>query len=192
MEIEIATQLITAGATLAGVVLTLLSTAILERRRAHDARALEAERMKLEHAKWLRDERQRAYAALSIAGEEVQQFFRSGLPLLIESDNPQWRDEAEACWHELRSQLRKAYNQVALFGASGVRSVGLSIWRTARNGGNDFFDSLRAVSVTSVDKTGLSEKIRTVASDLGTVGNHFLEACRKDLQGESNGVLRLD
>src|SRR5947209_11168201 len=34
----------------------------------------------------------------------------------------------------------------------------------------------------------LSEEIRTTASDLGTVGERFLEACRRDLQGESNGI----
>lgn len=75
-----ATQLITAGATLAGVVLTLLTTAFLERRRARDARILETLRMTSERAKWLRDQRQKAYAALSTAGEEVLQFFRSELP----------------------------------------------------------------------------------------------------------------
>lgn len=189
LETGAATQLITAGATLAGVVLTLLTTAFLERRRAQDARILETLRMTSERAKWLRDERQKAYAALSTAGEEVLQFFRSELSTLVEPNDARRRDEAETHWRQLRTELRKAYNQVALFGVDEARGAGLSIWRTARNGGNDFFRSLHVSASSPADGLDLAEEIRTVISKLGTVGDHFLETCRRDLQGEPNGPL---
>jgi hypothetical protein len=146
--------------------------------------------MTSEHAKWLRDEQQKAYATLSIAGEEVQQFFRSGLFALAESDNNRQRDEAESRWHELRAELRKAYNQVALFGANDARAASLSLWQTARNRGNNLFHSLHGIPGGSISELGLFGEIRTVASELGTAGNRFLEACRNDLQNESNGALR--
>jgi len=82
MPVGVSTQLITVGATLAGVVLTLGVNALLEVRRATDARAMETLRLSAERANWIRDERVKPYAALSLAGEEVQQFVRSELPTL--------------------------------------------------------------------------------------------------------------
>jgi hypothetical protein len=87
MATEIATQLITVGATLSGVVLTLVTNAYLEGRRARDARELESLHLASEHAKWLRDERQKAYAGLSLAAEEALQFIRSDMPTLIGPDS---------------------------------------------------------------------------------------------------------
>ncbi|MEU6882430.1 hypothetical protein [Streptomyces sp. NPDC046712] len=176
MEPGTATQLITVGATLGGVVLTLLANAYLERRRARDSRELESMRSESEHSKWLREERTKAYAGLSLAGEEVLQFIRSELPLLIGPDGAGRRTDAEARWHELRTELRKAYNQVALFGAEPARTAGLHMWRTARNGGNDFLSGLGA------DNEALSDQIGTITVALGTAGDRFLEACRNDLQ----------
>ncbi|MFD7785386.1 hypothetical protein ACFV4Q_20160 [Streptomyces nojiriensis] len=180
MEFGTATQLITVGATLSGVVLTLLANAYLERHRARDTRELESLRINSEHSKWLREERTKAYAGLSLAGEEVLQFIRSEMPLLIGSDGVGRRADAEARWRELRTELRKAYNQVALFGADRARTAGLHMWRTARNGGNDF---LRGLDEALSDQFDLSEQIRTITSGLGTAGDRFLEACRNDLQG---------
>ena len=82
MTSEVATQLITVAGTLGGVVLTLTSTTYLERRRAQDSRESESRRLAAEHATWLRDQRVKAYAGLSLAGEEVQQFIRYDLPPL--------------------------------------------------------------------------------------------------------------
>jgi len=178
MQQGIGSQLIIAVATLAGVLLTLLTNAFLERRRAHDARALESLRLASEHAKWLREERQHAYAVLSITGEEVLQFFRSELLSVAEQSDPRRRAEGGARWRELRTELRKAYNQVALFGGDEAREAALHVWRTARNGGNDFFDLLDAGGTSSA-----SERIKATASQLGTAGGRFLDACRKDLQG---------
>jgi hypothetical protein len=183
MDPAIATQLITVGATLGGVVLTLGTNAYLERRRVRDTRELESLRVASDHAKWLRDERLKAYAGLSMAGEEVQQFIRYELPQLIGPDRAGERDEMEAHWHELRIELRKAYNHVALFGAEDARTAALHLWRTARNGVNDILRDLDADPDSSGPRTGLSEQARAVASRLGSAGNGFLEACRKDLQG---------
>jgi len=182
MDPATATQLITAGSTLAGVILTLLTTAFLERRRARDARDLEALHLQSERAKWLRDARQEAYAGLSMAGEEVLQFFRAELPTVIEPAGPQMYDEVEARWRELRTELRKAYNRVALVGAEEARTTGREIWRTSRNGGNDFFRSWHANGAAATDRERQSEEIREITSQLGTVGDRYLEACRKDLQ----------
>lgn len=182
MEPEVATQLITAGATLTGVVLALLTNAFLERRRARDTRRLESLRFMLDRVNWLRDERQKAYAGLSIAGEEALQFIRSELPKLIGSSGVERRDYADTCWRELRTELRKAYNQVALFGADEARAAALVIWRTARNGGNDLLRALDDRDLQS--PLDLHEEIRTVASNLGKAGDPFLEACRKDLQAD--------
>jgi hypothetical protein len=189
MDPATATQLITAGSTLAGVVLTLLTTAFLERRRARDTRELETLHLQSERAKWLREARQEAYAGLSMAGEEVLQFFRSELPAVIEASAPQRYDEVEARWRDLRTELRKAYNRVALFGAEEARTTGQEIWRAARNGGNDFFRSVHANGAIAPDRQERSEEIRTITSQLGTVGDRFLEACRNDLQDEHVSTL---
>ena len=72
MDSVVTSQLVAVGATLCGVVLTLFTNAYLERRRARDAHQLESLRLRDEHAKWLRDERMRAYATFSLTGEELQ------------------------------------------------------------------------------------------------------------------------
>ncbi len=183
MDSGIATQLITVGAALGGVVLTLSTNAYLERRRVRDTRELESLRVASEHATWLRDERLKAYAGLSMAGEEVQQFVRYELPKLIGPDRAGKRDDTEARWNELRIELRKAYNYVALFGAEDARAAALHLWRTARNGVSDILRDLDADPGSSGLRTGLSEQTGAVAARLGSAGNSFLEACRKDLQG---------
>lgn len=139
MQAGIATQLITVGATLSGVVLTFVANAYLEGRRAREARELGSLRVASERARWLRDERLKAYAGLSLAAEEVLQFLRSEMPSLITPNGPGRRDAVEIRWVELRTGLRKAYNQVALFGAHDARGIAVQVWRTARNEGNDFF-----------------------------------------------------
>jgi hypothetical protein len=182
MDAGTRTQLITVAATLGGVVLTLVANAYLERRRARDTRELESLRLASERDKWLRDERVRAYAGLSTAGEEVVQFIRSELPMLVDSTDAGQRDRAEARWSVLRTDLRKAYNQVALFGADDARAAALDLWRTARNVGNDFLRDLQANAACSDALPDLAEQIRSGASRVGTVGERFLEACRTDLQ----------
>jgi hypothetical protein len=180
METGIATQVVTASATLAGVVLTLLANAFQERRRARDMRWIESLRFASQQATWLREERQKAYGGLSIAGEEALQFIRTELSTLVDSSDPRNRDDAETRWSELRTELRKAYNQVELFGAEETRAAALRIWRTARNGINDTLRALDANDPPPIPE--LQEKIKAVASELGTVGDRYLEACRKDLQ----------
>lgn len=184
MGTVVATQLITVGATLSGVVLTLVTNAFLETRRAREARALESMRLASERARWLRDERLKAYAGLSMAGEEVLQFIRSELQPLVEPNGGGKHDETGVRWRELRTELRKAYNQVALFGADAARSAGQHIWRTARNGANDFLRDLADRPNFSGAPSELSEQIRAVEAELGIAGDLFLVACRKDLQGD--------
>jgi hypothetical protein len=183
MGTGIATQLIIAGATLSGVVLTLVTNAYLEGRRARDARELESLRLASEHAKWLRDERLKSYAGLSLAGEEVLQFIRSEMPMLIGPDGGGRREAAEVRWTELRTELRKAYNQVLLFGTDDARAIARQVWRISRNGGNDFLRDLASHPDNAAEHPGLSLQIKDVASNLGTAGDRFLEACRRDLQG---------
>jgi hypothetical protein len=175
---EIGTQLITVGATLGGVVLTLATNAYLERRRLDDARELESLRLDSDQANWLRDERVKAYAGLSLACEEVLQFIRADLPRLAEPGRTGERAEVETRWRELRTELRKAYNQVALFGTDGARDAGLRIWRTARNGGDDFLGVLGSTSETESAR----RELREIESQLGSAGGAFLDACRRDLQ----------
>lgn len=86
MDSGTATQLITVGATLGGVVLTSVGNAFLERRRARDSRELGSLRSAAGHAAWLRDERLKAYAGLSLAGVEALQFIRSDLRLVLGPD----------------------------------------------------------------------------------------------------------
>ena len=182
MGAEIGTQLITVGATLSGVVLTLATNAYLERRRLRDARELESLRLESEQAKWLRDERVKAYAGLSMAGEEVLHFIRVELPTLTEPGRTDERAGVEARWRELRAELRKAYDQVALFGTDGTRDAGLRVWRTARNGGNDFLGALSSTPETEPARRELAEQLRETESRLGSAGEAFLDACRQDLQ----------
>ncbi len=182
MTPEVATQLITVAGTLGGVVLTLASSAFLERRRARDNRESESRRLAAEHSTWLRDQRVQAYAGLSLAGEEVLQFVRNDLPALAVPGGHQGSAAAEARWRELRTDLRKAYNQVELFGTEETRTGALQIWRTARNGCNDFLRQLRVGAPSGDAGSDLLQQITAVAAELGTVGDRFLRACRKDLQ----------
>jgi hypothetical protein len=89
---------------------------------------MESLRLASEHAKWLRDERLRSYAGLSLAGEDVLQFIRSDLPMLIGPGGAGRREAAEVRWTELRAELRKAYNQVALFGTDDARAIARQVW----------------------------------------------------------------
>lgn len=178
MDAGLATQLVTVGATLGGVVLTLVANALLERRRSRDTHRLETLRLAAEHTKWLRDERMRAYAGFSLAGEEVLQFLRVELQPLLAPAAESHRAEVEARWQGLRTDLRKTYNQVSLFGAEEPRTVALRLWRTARNSGNDI---LRDIAAGTDDD--FTERIKAAAARLGTEGDAFLQACRADLQG---------
>ncbi|GAA4555182.1 hypothetical protein [Planotetraspora kaengkrachanensis] len=181
MQADIATQLITASATLGGVVMTLLANAFLERRRARDGQRLETHRVSSEHAKWLREERHRAYGGMAIAAEEVQQWMRSDLLEVAATGDETTREQAAARWKLLRTELRKAYDQVAIFGADEARAEALTLWRTARNTGNDYL-------FPSTDHPAPEEPVRAIregVARLGVAGEAFLDACRKDLQGDA-------
>jgi hypothetical protein len=107
-------------------------------------RWIESLRFASQQATWWREERQKAYGSLSIAGEEALRFIRTELSTLVESGDPRNRDDTETRWGELRTELRKAYNQVELFGVDETREAALRIWRTARNGVNDTLRALDA------------------------------------------------
>ncbi|HET6501712.1 MAG TPA: hypothetical protein VFG87_13210 [Amycolatopsis sp.] len=195
MDVGTTTQLITVGATLGGVVLTLVTNAMLENRRLHAAHRIESLKAATEEAKWLRDERVKAYAGLSIAGEEAFQFVRSEFADVVRSDNRDERDDIEARWRERRSELRKAYNQVALFGADEPRRHAKELWKATRNGVNDFLAGLDTSSGDSdapVDHDGEMDEILTRIADASA---RFLDACRDDLQDRSpaggSGAARL-
>lgn len=164
MDNALATQLITVGATLGGVVLTLAGSALVERRRAHEAHRLESLRLAAEHTKWLRDERMKAYAAFSLASEEVQHFLRFEVPTAPR-------------WNVLRADLRKAYNQVQLLGGDEPRAVALRVWLLGRKSADDLVHR-------RIDAPGeeTADRVREVLADLGDETNAFLKACRTDLQ----------
>jgi hypothetical protein len=119
-----------------------------------------------------------------MAGEEALRFIRTELPTLVGSSDARRREDAEVRWRELHTELRRAYNQVELFGADEARATAVHIWRTARNGVNDTLRALDAADPPPVPD--LHEKIMTVASNLGTGGDRYLEACRKDLQWDGD------
>jgi hypothetical protein len=160
----LAAQLITVGATLGGVVLTLAGSALVERRRAQEARRLETVRLAAEHTKWLRDERMKAYAGFSLASEEVQHFLRFEVPALSR-------------WHELRAALRKAYNQVQLLGGDEPRAVALRVWLLGRREADSLVRACVDVPVELADRAG------EILAQLGDGTNEFLQASRADLQG---------
>jgi len=178
MDGQLGAQLITAGSTLSGVVLTLLATAFLDRRRAADGRALEAMKLRADQSRWLRDERRRAYSALSAAGEEALQFLRNRAVVLI--DDRSERPGLEGEWAAIRTDLRKAFNQVELLGTGTVRMAALTMWRAARDGGNDFFASLDGEPGPPCEER--REWLRATRSEMGTLGDTYLKACRDDLQ----------
>ncbi len=173
MDSGTTTQLITVGATLGGVVLTLLTTTFVEGRKLKATQRTEALKRAADRATWLRDERVKAYAGLSTASEEAFQLIRAEFPGLLKN-----RDVIEDRWRERRGELRKAYNQVELFGTDEPRRRGKELWKAARNGVNGVFAELDAgeplVRRESLDRvlTGISE-----------AGERFLEACRADVQG---------
>ncbi|MEV7038685.1 hypothetical protein [Amycolatopsis sp. NPDC051061] len=173
MDSGTTTQLITVGATLGGVVLTMLTTTLVEGRKLKATRRAEAQKRAAEHANWLRDERVKAYAGMSNAGEEAFQLIRSEFVQL-----PKNRDEIEARWRERRNDLRKAHNQVALFGTEEPRRRGKELWKTARNGVNDVLAELDS-GETAVQRASLNR----VLTGISEAGDRFLEACRADVQG---------
>lgn len=179
---EIATQLITVGATLSGVLLTLAVNAYLQIRTARDARDLESLRVTSAHDKWLRDQRVKAYGDLATVTEEVLHFLRSDLPESLEAHSSNQLISKQGDWRRLRIDLRKAYNMVALFGAEDARIASQRVWRTARNAGNDFFRDLNASSDVSAARIQLRDKIAEASTQLGISGEEFLSACRADLQ----------
>jgi hypothetical protein len=117
---------------------------------------------------------------MSVAGEEVVQFIRTEMSALVNSHDTTAVDVVETHWHQLRAELHKAYNKVELFGSESVRSRGKHMWRTARNGLNDVFVTLRQPERLATAQ--LAETLRVIASDLGRAGGPYMEACRGDLQ----------
>jgi hypothetical protein len=178
----IATQLITVAATLTGVLLTLVVNAYLERRRAQDTRDVETLRLASEQAKWLRDERVTTYATFSLAGEQVLQFIRSEFPSLMATSDDRQRMATEEHWRDLRTELRKAYNRVLLLGTDEARDAGRQVWSTAWHSGNDLLRDLGAEITDATAQRDLTDRINAATSQLGTVGDRFLDACSKDLQ----------
>jgi hypothetical protein len=179
VESAVTSQIVAVAATLSGVVLTLLVNAYLERRRARDARVLESLRLSAEHTKWLRDERTKAYATFSLAGEEVLQFLRADLPALLDGADPA---RTQARWGEVRTEFRKAYNQVLLLGAEQARAAAADYWRAGRDHGNDHLRDIVAAPDAAAIREELAERLRAARADVGTKGNLFLDACRGDLQ----------
>ncbi|MGH3877410.1 MAG: hypothetical protein ACRDSK_10300 [Actinophytocola sp.] len=184
MESTITTQIVAVAATLSGVVLTLFANALLERRRAREAHRLESLRLTAEHRKWLRDERTKAYASFSLAGEEVLQFLRADLPALLGEGGAHASAAAQARWGNLRTEFRKAYNQVQLLGAEQARTAALEFWRTGRDAGNDVLGDIVSAPDVAGNRTELTERLEGARNRLGAQGNRFLDACREDLQGQ--------
>ena len=174
MDSGTTTQLITVGATLGGVVLTLLTTTFVEGRKLKATHRAEALKRAADHANWLRDERVKAYASLSTASEEAFQLVRSEFVKL----RPENREEIETRWRERRTELRKAHNQVALFGTEEPRKRGKELWKAARNGANAVFAELDA-GAEKVRRESLDQ----VLTGISDAGDRFLEACRADVQG---------
>ncbi|WP_086843460.1 hypothetical protein [Amycolatopsis kentuckyensis] len=173
MDSGTTTQLITVGATLGGVVLTLLTTTFVEGRKLKASQRAEAQKRAAEHANWLRDERVKAYASLSTASEEAFQLVRSEFIRL-----PEDREAIETRWRERRAELRKAHNQVALFGTEEPRKRGKELWKAARNGANAVFAELDT-GASKVRRESLDELLTGISD----AGDRFLEACRADVQG---------
>jgi hypothetical protein len=172
MDSGTTTQLITVGATLGGVLLTMLTTTLVEGRKLKATQRAEERKRAAEHATWLRDERVKAYAGLSNAGEEAFQLIRSEFVKL-----PKNRDEIEVRWRERRNELRKAHNQVALFGTEEPRRRGKELWKVARNGANDVL-AVPDSGDPAVRQAGLDR----VLTGISETGDRFLEACRADIQ----------
>ncbi|MEV6826264.1 hypothetical protein [Amycolatopsis sp. NPDC051102] len=173
MDSGTTTQLITVGATLGGVVLTLLTNTFVEGRKLKATQRAEAQKRAADHANWLRDERVKAYAGLSTASEEAFQLVRSEFIKL-----PEDRKAIETRWRERRAELRKAHNQVALFGTEEPRQRGKELWKAARNGANAVFAELDA-GASKVRRESLDELLTGISD----AGDRFLEACRADVQG---------
>ncbi|MGW5636782.1 hypothetical protein [Streptomyces sp. NPDC003832] len=174
------TQVITVAATLSGAVLTFWANAHVERRRGRDARELEVMRRAAEHAHWLRDERLNAYVQLSLAGEEVLQFVRSELPMLAPpAGREQWA-AAESRWRELRTEFRKAYNQVALFATDEVRTAAHEMWVTGWKAANEYLRDL-SEAAQPAEPADWKARAHETAMRMGRAGDAFLDRCRQEI-----------
>jgi hypothetical protein len=178
----IATQLITAAATLAGVFLTLITNSYLDHRRSKDTRSLEILRLDSEHNKWLMDQRMHSYSDYLLVGEDVFHFFQSELPRITQADTQQ-RNKAEMRWRDLSIQLRKAYNEVLLFGSEETRPLARKLWRTAWHEGNDFF---RDLADETIPREDLLKRMLDIANDSGDSGNRLIELFRREFQTRSD------
>jgi hypothetical protein len=175
MDSGTTTQLITVGATLGGVVLTLLTNTFVESRKLKATQRVEAQKRATDRANWLRDERVKAYANLSTAGEEAFQLIRSEFGKLSPIS-----EDLQVRWRERRSELRKAYNQVELFGADEPRRRGKELWKAARGGVNTLLAELDAGEPEA--RQVRRESLDQVLTGLSEAGERFLEACRADVQ----------
>ena len=104
----------------------------------------------------------RAHSRFTLAGEEAHQFVRPELPLALGPNGDKQREAVELRWAKLRTGLRKAYNEVAIFGAEQPPAAGREIWRLARNGCNDFLRDLPSSRPDSSDQTALTQPLTEI------------------------------
>ena len=67
-------------------------------------------------------------------------------------------------------------------GTDRARDAGRRVWQIAWAGGNDLLRDLDAEIADTAAQLDLTQKINAVPSQLGTVGDRFLDACSKDLR----------
>lgn len=160
---SIAPYLITASATLAGVLITAAFAEYREQRRSREERQREQDRVTEERWKWLRQERRQAYAALVHLGFQIAATLTEAASRLHDRKDPKGALELWTRLDELQDAIHAQVADVQLVGSEAVITAAHTLRRSARRTAGLLSQSVDAAKKRADDGTasdGLSQRIR--------------------------------
>ncbi|MFP3960834.1 hypothetical protein SMC26_00750 [Actinomadura fulvescens] len=166
---SIAPYLITAGSTLAGVLITGILAEYRERRRSAEERRREEDRLAEERWKWLRQERRESYARLISLGYQAASLFAEAADVSHKSP-----DKAKKLWKsadELRDAIHSQVADVELVGSEAVISASHSLRRTMRRAPG------LLVELRENERDALNHKVRSLYG----ATNDLVDIAKRDL-----------
>ncbi|MGR6975231.1 hypothetical protein ACU639_37620 [Streptomyces cynarae] len=129
---SIAPYLITASATLAGVLITAAFAEYREQRRSREERQRERDRVTEERWKWLRQERRQAYAALVNLGFQIAATLLEAASRLHDRKDLKGALELWTRLDELQDAIHAQVADVQLVGSEAVITAAHTLRRSAR------------------------------------------------------------
>ncbi|WP_367318800.1 hypothetical protein [Streptomyces sp. HUAS ZL42] len=179
---SLAPYLITASATLAGVLITAAFAEFREQRRSREDRQRERDRVTEERWKWLRQERRQAYAALVHLGFQAAATLLEAASRLHDRKDPEGALELWTRLDELEDAIHAQVADVQLVGSEAVLTAAHGLRRSARRTASLLSQSVDAAKKNRLDNgntnDGLSERIRILYG----ATNDLVDAATADLR----------